>query len=128
MKYVRSVLAILAGYFVKGLVAGIFLISVGWQTMDVPSQQTVLVLTFWRVVASVAAGYVTAMVAGRAQVGHAAALAVLGVAVALASMISGTGGKEPLWAQIAHVLMMPPLMLLGGYLRKMQVEYGRDPA
>ena len=127
MKIVRSVLAVLAGYVVKGLVASVFLLFAGWHTTDTPSQQVVLILMFWRVVASLAAGYVTGAVARRAEIEHAAGLATLAVVVALGSMLAGTGGKEPLWAQIAHLLLMPPLILLGGYLRKRQREFTGDP-
>ena len=128
MKYLKSALAIAAGYFVKGLIAGIFLASVGWQTLDEPSERILWILTFWRVVASVAAGYVAAAVAGRGEIAHAAALAALAILVALGSMLAGVGGKEPLWSQIAHLALMGPLIALGGYLRRLQVGFAREPA
>jgi hypothetical protein len=127
MKFVRSVLAVASGYFVKGLIAGVFLVSVGWQTLDEPSSRLLVILIFWRIVACIVAGYVTGMVAGGREIGHAAALAVLGILVGLGSLLAGVGDKEPLWAQLTHLVIMGPLLLLGGYLRRLQVAYGREP-
>ena len=64
----------------------------------------------------IVAGYVTAAVARRAHVGHAAALGAAIVVFGLAVMMVGWRG-EPLWYQVTLVAIAVPAAVTGGSLR-----------
>jgi hypothetical protein len=64
----------------------------------------------------IVAGYVTAAVARRAHVGHAAALGAAIVVFGLAVMMVGWRG-EPRWYQVTLVAIAVPAVVTGGSLR-----------
>jgi len=81
-----------------------------------PSTVSLLAMLGSDVLSMIVAGYVTASVARRAQVGHAAALGAAIVVFGLALMTVGWRG-EPLWYQVTLVAIAVPAAVTGGSLR-----------
>ena len=73
----------------------------------------------------IVAGYVTAAVARRAHVGHAAALGAALVVLRLALMMVGWRG-EPLWYQITLVAIAVPAAVTGGSLRSQRRNHPKS--
>lgn len=74
----------------------------------------VLVLS---VVCSVAAGWITAAVATRARIGHAAALGVLQLAIGIFTQMQ-YWDAIPLWYHLPFLALLLPGNVLGGWLRE----------
>ena len=127
MIFVRSLAAIVLSFIFKGIVVGIFFVAAGWKPDVVLPEKIVLLGMAWRALASLAAGYLAGAIAGRKEVGHALGVALLTTFTAIASMLSGKGGQEPLWAQMTNLCIMFPMVLLGGYLRNRQMYLKSDP-
>jgi hypothetical protein len=81
-----------------------------------PSTVSLLAMLGSDVLFMIVAGYVTAAVARRVQVGHAAALGAAIVVLGLALMMVGWRG-EPLWYQVTLVAIAVPAAVTGGSLR-----------
>lgn len=125
--FIRSLAAIVLGYVFKGVVVGIYFVASGWTPDGVLPKKVVLLGMVWRALASFAAGYLAGVIAGRKEVGHALGVALLTAFTAVASMLSGRSGQEPLWAQMTNLCVMFPMVLLGGYLRGRQMDLKSDP-
>jgi len=65
--------------------------------------------------------YVTAMLAGRAEMKHALGLGALSIAMSILSILKYPG-DQPLWYSIALMFLAIPSALVGGYFRARQVE------
>lgn len=81
-----------------------------------PSTVSLLAMLGADVLFMIVAGYVSAAVARRAHVGHAAALGAAIVVFGLALMMVGWRG-EPLWYQVTLVAIAVPAAVTGGSLR-----------
>ena len=127
MTFIRSLAGVVLGFIFKGIVVGIFFVAAGWKPDAVLSEKVVLLGMVWRALASIAAGYLAGAIAGRKEVLTALGVAVLTAFTAIASMLSGKGGQEPLWAQMMNLCIMFPMVLLGGYLRNRQMFLKSDP-
>jgi peptidoglycan/LPS O-acetylase OafA/YrhL len=68
--------------------------------------------------------YVTALLAGRAEMKHALGLGALSIAMSIVSMIK-YADEQPLWYSIALMFLAIPAALVGGYFRARQVEEGK---
>ena len=107
----RSALAILGAYLIFS--AGAVLIF-----PRVFSERGFLLLSVAGGMAlAVVAGYAAGAIARRAEVGHAAFLALLMAAVAVTSIISKPGSASR-WSETAVVFLMSPAAILGGVLRR----------
>jgi hypothetical protein len=112
----RSILAVVVGYLVMA-VAVMVLFAIAFRAPD--QKPTVGFMVFavgYGFVAAIAGGYVTAAIARRAPLAHAAALAVVSAAMGLVSLIT-SGGREPVWFLGANVVAMIAGVLLGGAMR-----------
>jgi hypothetical protein len=65
---------------------------------------------------AIVGGYITAMIAGRAEMKHAIALAGICVLMGFISMIFAAG-QQPLWYQIANMGIAVFGVVLGSYFR-----------
>ena len=120
MNVLRSIASILVGYFLKIVLVGLFFVTAGWQSEGILTQKVVLLGILWRALSSIIAGFFAGVIAGRKEVTHALVLALLAATGAIFSMAVGKGGQEPLWAQITNLVIMVPMVVLGGFLRERQ--------
>ena len=70
----------------------------------------------WSVVLSIAAGYVTALVAKRSEMQHALALGILQLGIGVATEIS-YWELLPVWYHLVFLTLLVPGNLLGGWMR-----------
>jgi len=70
-------------------------------------------------------GYVTALLAGYAELEHALGLAALSVTMCIVSMVK-YAGDQPLWYSIALMVLSIPGALIGGYYRGLEMKVGRE--
>jgi hypothetical protein len=115
----RSVLAVVVGYLVMAI-AVVALFAVWFREPNaVPSRGSMLFSLSYGFLFGVVGGYVTALIARRSEVRHAIALAGL-LAIRGAVPLIASAGQEPLWYQVATILVMVFAVMLGGYLRARQ--------
>lgn len=72
-------------------------------------------------------GYVTALLAGRAEHKHALGLGALSIAMSILEVLKFPG-EQPLWYSIALMFLSIPSALIGGHFRARQIEAGEDRA
>lgn len=66
-------------------------------------------------------GYVTALLAGRAELRHALGLGALSIAMSIVEVLKYPG-EQPLWYSIALMFLSIPSALIGGHFRARQLE------
>lgn len=116
---IKSVAAIIAGYVVMAIaIVALFAAWFGPES-GVPAKGFLIYSLAYGFFAATTGGYVTALVAGRAELKHAVGLAVVAVTMAIISAIMNAG-REPLWYQFANVVVMTDGVLLGGFVRHRQ--------
>lgn len=123
---IRSISAVIAGYLVIAIaIVGLFAVWFG-PVSGVPTKGFLIYSLVYGFFAAITGGYVTALVAGRAELKHAVGLAVL---VAIAAVISAVmyAGREPLWYQFANLVVVTDGVLLGGFVRHRQRQRLRSP-
>jgi hypothetical protein len=112
----RSAAAVVAGYFV--MVLAVFSLFKAWRfdINEAPLSPGFMVLSIaFGFVAAVAGGYVTALIARRAPLRHAAALAAIGLILALINLRASWGTESFLY-QLAFSILPAAGVLVGGYL------------
>jgi hypothetical protein len=124
----RSALAVLAGILVltvasfaieavaNPLMMKLFpsaLPNAAAMAQSVPARIFTLVYTMLCVAAG---GYVTAWIARRAEVRHAAVMGVIEAAMTVAAMMA-LPGHAPVWSWIAGIVLVVPAAWLGGLVR-----------
>ncbi|MFN2400708.1 MAG: hypothetical protein ABR543_19045 [Gemmatimonadaceae bacterium] len=116
---IRSIAAIIAGYLVMAIsIVGLFAAWFGPQA-GVPARGFLIYSLVYGFFVAITGGYVTALVAGRAELKHAVGLAVLAAIAALISAVM-YAGREPLWYQFANLVVVTDGALLGGFVRHRQ--------
>lgn len=131
---IRSILAILAGYIVivALVLAGTYALQSlkpHWFLDGAPVTAGYLATNItYSLVAAWIAGYVTAIIAGRAPMQHAFALA--GVSVAMAVFAAINGAEQPRWFQLLRAAVMAAAIISAGWMRKpsLQTESQQDVA
>jgi hypothetical protein len=121
----RSILAVIAGYLIIA-VAVMALFAISFPDADpanipAPSMGFMLFSIVYGFVFAVLGGYVTALLAKRAEMKHTLALGALGVVLGIISMVTAAG-REPLWYQITNMVVIAAAVLLGGYFRTRKVK------
>lgn len=125
----RSVLAVLAGFFTMTLLVAVYQGIIGLilfggisDPLDAPrpSDWVTLAILALDLGTAVVGGYVCARLAGRAEVKHALALAALGLLMGAAST-AASWGMEPVYYALARTLGMPAAVVFGGMIRSDQV-------
>jgi hypothetical protein len=85
-----------------------------------------LLATAYRIVFTIAGGYIAARLAPRSPMRHALAVGIIGLAAGLAGAVMmwnklGEGGLGPKWYSIAVFTIALPCAWAGGQLRKVQL-------
>ena len=120
----RSILAVVVGYLIMYIPISILFLA--WfggydpQNSPTPTMGFMLFSLVFGFVFAGAGGYVCALIAKRSEMNHAMALAGLVVVMAIISMI-GAAGREPLWYQLAGLVIGIGGVLIGGLVRAGQV-------
>jgi len=109
----RSIIGVLVGYAVFALSAVVLFHATG---RDPHTQQdatfTAITIVYGMAFAAVG-GLISALVAGRRPVLHAAIVATILALGALASLLSRPGAGA-IWSQLAAIVLMAPSALVGG--------------
>ncbi len=116
----RSVIAVLAGYLLfVGAAAAFFAVS-GHDPHDRSSLVFMLLGTLYGMIFAGLGGFLSVSLATRQKFEHAFAVAFLIAVSGAAAIIGRTGG--PVLPQLAGLLTMAPMAMLGGYLRLRQLR------
>src|SRR5262245_40826968 len=117
---IRSIIAIMAGYFVFAVSAGLLFSLSGRDPHDsVPAWFLVTSILYGCLFAALG-GYLAALIARRKVIQHAAALTIVIGAGALVSILSRPGAGA-IWSQLAALLLMAPSAMVGGYICHQQL-------
>jgi len=115
----RSIGAVVAGYLlIAAAIITLFAVFYPDPTA-VPSQGFMLFSMVYGFVFGILGGYVCGLIAQRAEVKHAAIIAGIGILVSVLSMVFAAA-KEPMWYQLANMVVLTIAVLLGGWLRARQ--------
>jgi len=123
----RSIVAVLSGYllFAASAVA-LFWLS-GRDPHAPASALFQLFTTLYGMLFAGLGGFVAAVLARRSEFEHGFAVATL-IAVIGAASLLGTLGHGSLWTQLAAILIMAPMAMVGARFRARQVRRSRVPA
>ena len=117
MNWLRSIAAVLVGYFVFAILAfALFRIS-GQAPHDDAPPPFMVVSIVGGILFALAGGYVAAWIAGRKPVAHGVAVAAV-LATGAALSLAATVGHGAIWSQLAALALMAPSAALGGWLRR----------
>lgn len=122
MVILKSVFALMAGFAVMTVLVIVltavlqrrFPAWVGVPTRPRPAY--IAVNLAWSFLAAVAGGYVTAWIAAENPLGNALALAIVVLAMSAISALQARG-RQPVWYQIALLVISPLGVLAGGMAR-----------
>jgi hypothetical protein len=112
----RGILAIVAGYLIFAVSAvALFAVSGRDPHAPQPAGFVVIVLLYGIGFAGVS-GYVTALIAKRADTAYVVALASI---IALGALVSlfASPASHAIWSQVGTLVLMVPAALLGGIIR-----------
>jgi len=118
----RSTGAVLAGYIAIGILVVATDQLVGainpgeYLSGQTPPTYYFVVSLFTAPIYSILGGYFCAWIAKVRRWKHVIALVLFGEAMGVVSMIVAWG-KQPFWYGLALLVLYPPAVLLGGYLR-----------
>lgn len=120
----RSIVAVVLAYLLLTVLVGtldfalVMLFPESFPTMEtIPGPPWLVLELLLGLAFTVLAGFVAGAIAGRAEVKHAMALGIAGLVLSLGSMIYYFG-RQPLWFQLAGLILVLPASVLGGYLRQ----------
>jgi hypothetical protein len=121
----RSILCIVVGYAVAGAGIGVTFLGFwggvpvthtqGGEPVWIPDTSGTFLLVACVALSISLAGYVTAWVAGRAELQHAGCLGVVLAIVATVNLVYHP--EDPFWYRLALVAISLAAAVLGGYLR-----------
>ncbi len=117
----RSLLAVLIGYCVFGASAVLLFRLSGVNPHSDPGLAFQAGSTLYGMVFAAAGGYTAARIAGKRELMFAGFVAGI-LALLAAVSIAAQPGLTSYWSQIAAIVFMAPSALVGGWLRKRQVE------
>lgn len=113
---IRSVLAVVAGYVVICVVV----LGFSWLVPPTTPASRMLFVAYG-FMAALLGGYVTAAVSGRFPFRHAAALACVGIVLAILSFVFALD-DDPLWFHAVNTVVPAGAVLLGGWLKERQAR------
>jgi cytochrome bd-type quinol oxidase subunit 1 len=111
----RSIGSVAAGYIVFAASAALLFQLSGREPHDPAPLAFMLASIIWGCTFALVAGWLTARVAGRQPMRHAAVLAAIIALGAIVSLIMSSGES---WSQIAAAALMAPSAWLGGRLSR----------
>lgn len=118
----KSVLAVFSGFLTMVILVMLFtgalrMLAPSWFPVDgAPTGPYLIANVLYSFLAAVAGGYVAARIASRLPVHHAIALASLVLCMSILSAVY-YAARQPRWYQVLLAVMMPPTVVLGGYVR-----------
>jgi hypothetical protein len=124
----RSVAAVLAGFITLSVAVnslqGVGNAILRHMNPDLPATASIVnqntttrvLWLVWESMSMVAAGYVTARIAGGRPVAHATAMGAIQAVVTL-SVMSSIQSQEPTWFWLSGIVMMIPAAWFGGWWR-----------
>jgi hypothetical protein len=112
----RSIGAVAAGYLIFAMSAVLLFQMSGRAPHAAPPRTIDIARIVWGSVFALVAGWLTARIAWRRPVLHAAVLAGVIALGALASLIGDLSGAK--WSQIAALVVMAPCAWLGGIVSR----------
>jgi hypothetical protein len=112
----RSIGAVAAGYVVFGASAALLFQMSDQEPHGAAPLGFKVAAIAWGSVSALIAGWITARIAVRRPITHAAILAALIAIGAIGSMIADPGAQK--WSQIAAVVIMAPCAWFGGRLAR----------
>jgi hypothetical protein len=113
----RSILGVVTGYLIFAA-SGVALFQLSGQPPHGEASVPFMIgASVYGVGFALFGGYVSAWIAGRRPVAHAAAMAILLALGASASMLM-TIGKGAIWSQLSALALMAPAAVAGGWLRQ----------
>jgi|SRR5215471_21776344 len=110
----RSIGAVVAGYFVFGMSSFLLFQLSGRDPHNAAPAAFMLATVVWGAVFAMVGGWLAAHVAVRRPATHAAVVAILIAAVAVLSLSLDPAGAH--WTQLSAVAVMAPCAWLGGVL------------
>ena len=113
MKFLRSILSVIAGYVLFALSAFAFFQLSGQPPHQHAPVPVMLASIAVGMLGAFAGGYLAARMAGRRPFAHGIAVAVVLAAGALASLLA-TLGHGAIWSQLAALVLMAPSAMFGG--------------
>jgi hypothetical protein len=116
----RSVIAVVAGYLVFGASAAAWF-KISGRGPHAPADMIFMAgsILYGMFFAAVS-GFVAAWLAKRYEFEHSLAVATLIAAAGAASLLARPG-QGAMWTQLGTLLIMAPMAMVGGYLRRRQV-------
>ena len=118
---VRSILAVVVGYFVFALSAFAFFKISGQPPHQAAPMPIMIGSIALGMVSALFGGYVAAWLGRRRPLAHGGAVAAFLALGATVSLL-GTLGKGAIWSQVAALVLMAPCAVMGGWLRLRQVS------
>jgi hypothetical protein len=115
---IRSVIAIIVGYFVFAVAAALLFFLSGRDPHDVVPAWFLVTSILYGCAFAALGGYLAALIAERKVFLHAAILTIVIGTGALVSLLSRPG-KGAIWSQLAALLLMAPSAIAGGYFRNL---------
>lgn len=116
----RSIGAVAAGYLVFGVSAALlFQLSGQAPHAEAPLAFKIASIV-WGAVFALVAGWLTARVAGRRPVTHAA---IVGALIALGAIVSlAASGADAKWSQLSALAVMAPCAWAGGLISRRSID------
>ena len=115
----RSVVGLIAGYLLFAGAAVALFAGTGRDAHSAAPLWFMVLSTLYGMAFAAAGGYLTALIARRAETVHGIVLAVVIAAGAVISVFTRTVGAT-VWSQLAALILMAPCAALGGQLRRRQ--------
>ena len=117
----KSILAVIVGYLIFGLSSIVLFLVAGVDPMQSPELAFRIWSTLYGIFFAFLGGYTAARMAGRKEIWHASAVAVVLALLATISLIAQPTGSS-IWSQIAALGFMVPAVILGGFARSRQTK------
>jgi hypothetical protein len=116
MNILRSIGAVLAGYLVFGLSTALLFTIMRQDPHAAAATVYIVGATIYGAVFGAIGGFLTAWIATWRRMIHVAILAGVIAGVAAVSMLT-RASDEPLWSQLAAMLVIAPAAIVGGWIR-----------
>jgi len=112
----RGILAIVAGYLIFAVSAAALFVVSGRDPHALQPAGFIVIVLLYGIGFAGMSGYVTALIAKRAEIAYVIALASI---IALGALVSlfASPRSGAIWSQVGTLLLMVPAALLGGMVR-----------
>lgn len=117
----RSIGAVVAGYLVIAIAIIVMFVIAFPDPTVIPGMGFMIFSLIYGFLFGILGGWVCGLIAQRAEVKHAAVIAAIGILISVLTMIFAPA-KEPMWYQIANMVLLTIALLIGGWLRTQQRE------